>query len=354
MSRHNLSLVPSSLDESDVQVPDANHSAILQAEDAFRAISRTEDKFLRLPFAGLAEVLGDIPEGDLWYAGGFSGDGKTAFFTSLALALVEQGKRVYYVPTETTPQVVRAHFACKALGYDVGDFLSGAYRGWVNAEDCREAVKAELKRQTAKDGKGNRSLWVAEAGLLNSLRLEGEAAHAKELGADMFIVDHIDHVEGMGQNLWEASRQTNKTLLHIAQTYGLRVFAATQFNLQATIGHRTTRYLPPTEKVVYMGNYKRTIASGMLGIYRPLKIGNLDLGLLKKFNDGDTAVEPKDILEPNTMAISVMKHRLYGNREGKKIMLNVHHGRVQDFSAIDLEAIEHAIQTSRKSPLDRK
>lgn len=340
MSRPNLSLVPSPLDDCDVQVPDANHSAPFQAEEAMRAISRTEDKFLRPPFAGLATAIGDIPEGDLWYAGAFSGDGKTAFFTSLALALVEAGKRVYYVPTETPPRVVRAHFACKSLGYDVGDFLSGAYLTWPHAQECRNAIRDELKRQT-----DLKTLWVAESGLLTALRLEGEAAHAQELKADCFIVDHIDHVEGTGTSLWEASISANKTLLHIAQTYGHRVFAATQFNLEATKGSRTMRHLPPKENVVYMGNYKRTIASGMLGIYRPLKLLDLDIDLLKRFNQGDTAVEPKDILEPNTMAISIMKHRLYGAREGKKIMLNVHHGRVQDIDPRDAGPL-HGIRTT--------
>lgn len=349
MSRPNISLVPSSLDEADVEVPNANYSAVIQAEDAFRAISRTQDKFLKLPFRALAEAIGDIPEGDLWYAGGFSGDGKTAFFTSLALALADAGKRVYYVPTETPPRTLRAHFACKALGYDVGDFLSGAYLAWPNAAECKEQIKAELKRQMTAGSDGKRSLWVAEAGLLTSLRLEGEAAHARELGADVFIVDHIDHVEGSGQNLWEASQEANKTLLHIAQAYGQRVFAATQFNLQATIGSRTARHLPPTEKVVYMGNYKRTIASGMLGIYRPLKLQDLDIDLLKRFNKGDTGVEPKDILEPNAMAISVMKHRLYGNREGKKVILQVNKGRVGDLDLRETGAL-HGIRTN---PLDR-
>jgi hypothetical protein len=339
MSRQNLSLVASSLADADIQIPDANHSAVFQAEAAFRAISQPADKFLRLPFQALSDVIGDIPEGDLWYVGAFSGDGKTAFFTSLALALIEQGKKVYYVPTETPPKTVRAHFACKALGYDVGDFLSGSYRAWPDAEGCRAAIKAELKRQT-----DQQSLWVAEAGMLTSLRLEGEAAHAKELGADVFIVDHIDHVEGTGVSLYEASVEANKTLLHCTQTYGLRGLAATQFNLQATIGSRTTRYLPPKENVVLWGNYKRTIASGMLGIYRPLKLHDLDIDLLKRFNKGDTLVEPKDILEPNIMAIAVMKHRLYGAREGKRVMLDVHHGRVRDLTPLDREALANGIR----------
>lgn len=339
MNRTNISLVSSPLDEADIQIPDANHAATFQAEDALRAISQPAEKFLRLPFQTLSDVIGDIPEGDLWYVGAFSGDGKTAFFTSLALALVEQGKRVYYVPTETPPQVIRAHFACKALGYDVGDFLSGAYQAWPNARECRDAIKTELKRQTDK-----KTLWVAESGMLNSIRLEAEAAHAQELGADVFIVDHIDHVEGTGVSLWEASQHANKTLLHIAQNYGQRVLAATQFNLEATKGSRVMRYLPPKENVVYMGNYKRTVASGMLGIYRPLKLHDIDLDLLSRFNKGDTLVEPKDILEPNIMAVSVMKHRLYGNREGRKILLDVHHGRVRDLSPSDREAVEHGIR----------
>lgn len=340
-------LVATSDDEGDIAIPDADANAIFQSNRAFLDLGRAATAFLEppSPMATLAELTGGIPEGDIWYAGGFSGDGKTAFFTSLTLALVEAGKRVYYVPTETPARVLRNHFAAKTLGYDVADMLSGAWLQWPNYTEIKAAIRAELKRQVTPGADGKQTLWVANEGLITTDRLEAEAAHAKELKADVFIVDHIDHVEGNGKSLYDASVDANKTLLHIAQTYGLRVLAATQFNLDAVRGDRVMRHMAPRENYVYMGNYKRQIASGMLGLYRPLRLVGLDEGKVKSFNKGAADVTREEILEPNTMAVSLMKHRLYGGREGRRIFLRVCRGRVTDLNATEREAMEHEIPT---------
>ena len=335
----------------DVVVPHAFTSAKEQLDELARDLKRPASAFLDLPFAALAEVVGGIPEGELWYAGAFSGDGKTAFFTSLVLACLEQGKRVYYVPTESPGKVIKAHLACKTLGFDVGDFLSGEYLKWPNAKEARAAVWEESKKYHPTSVENTGPFWIAESGFLTETRLEAEAAYAAELKADLFIVDHIDHVEGIGNGLYEASVSANKTILHCAHTYGLRCFAATQFNLEAVKGNRVVRYLAPRESYVYMGNHKRMIADGMLGLYRPLKLSGLDLKLVQAFKEGDASVKLSDILEPNTMAVHIMKHRKYGAREGKKIYLNVHHGRVQDFTLTETGSI-HGIRTTKGGLFD--
>lgn len=341
-----LSLVPCDPgDDPDEVLPDANESAVWQASAASAALGRSAKDFLHLPLEGLAIMTGDIPESDVWYVGGFSGDGKTAFFSSLTLALMGAGKHVYYVPTETSAPVLRNHLAAKALGYDVGDMLTGVWRSWPDYADVKRRIRATLKAHADPDDAGRRRLWVADQGLISATRLEVEAAHAAQLGADVFIVDHIDHIEGSGRSMWEASVAANKMLLHIAHTYKLRVFAATQFNLEAVKGNRVMRYMAPRETYVYMGNYKRQIASGMLGLYRPLKFTDLDKDALKAFNKGSSSVTTADILEPNTMAVSLMKHRLYGAREGQKAFLRVERGRVLDMDSKDLGYL-HGIRTN--------
>lgn len=346
MSRNNLMLMPSDGDDADITIPDADEAAWLQAQEASDALSAKASDFFTMPWAPLAKMVGGIPKGDVWYAGGFSGDGKTAFFTSLAGELTDSGKRVYYVPTESPAKVIRTHFACKRLGYDAGDLLSGKYLEWINAKDVRAEVRAEVKRLAMPDESGKRRLWIGADGFISSLRLLAEGAHAAQLGADVFIVDHIDHVEGSGRSMYESSVQANGTLLKIAQDYGLVVFAATQFNLEAVRGNRIMRYLAPQPNYVYMGNHKRHIASGMLGLYRCLKLTGLDPDLLKAFNQGSSTVQAKDILEPSTMAISLMKHRLYGNREGQKVMLHVQNGRVMEMPTTE-QGYQHGIRTSR-------
>jgi hypothetical protein len=331
-------------DEPDVTIEDADVTADTQAREVSLDIRRGSSAYLRLPWGSLSSLLGKIPNGDIWYAGGFSGDGKTTFLTSLALDLIADGYRIYYVPTESPPKVIRTHFACKVLGLDAGDVLTGEYEGQPDAEKIYASIDAEVDRLVAPDSEGRRKLWIAGDGFLNPLSLLAHAASAKELGADIFIVDHIDHVEGTGKTLFEASVMANKTLLKITADYGLRVLAATQFNLEAVRGKRVMRYMAPQPGYVYMGNHKRQIASGMIGLYRPLKMRGLDPEMLKAFNAGSASVQLKDILEPNTMAISVMKHRLYGQREGQRAFLHVKYGRVLDQ---DQSSFVHGIRTNR-------
>lgn len=346
-----MRLVPCGFGESpDIEILDANSTANLQAQEAARDLNRGPDEFLYAPtdLSGLNRLIGGgIAPGQLWYAGAFSGDGKTAFFTSLALGWLQQGKKVYYVPTETPARVLRSHLACKSLGYDVGDFTTGTYLTWPNAAEVRIQLRAEINRMAVPVGDDPRLLFVADEGQISATRLLAEGAHAAELGADVFIVDHIDHVTGDGRSQYDTSIAANNTLLQIAKEYDLRVLAATQFNLEAAKGKRATRYMAPKDSYVYMGVYKRTLCHGMLGLYRPLKLIDLDVELLSKFNDGDENVKASQVLEPDTMGVYVMKHRAYGRLEGERCYLRVDRGRVADFSHTDREALEHGIRTSR-------
>lgn len=312
-------------------------------------LRRTEGDFLTLPFPSLAAIVGGVPHGELWYVGAFSGDGKTAFFTSLTLALIELGLKVYYVPTETPGRVIRAHVACKALGYDVGDFLSGAFLQWPDAKLARSRVVQEARKYASPFVTGNKDehqkLWIAESGFLTPFRIHAEADIANEMGADLVIWDHGDHTEDSG---FETSVSTQKAILTGTQTYGLRSFVSTQFNLDAVKGNRTLRYMAPQPNYVYMGNIKRQLCDGMLAVRRCVKRSNLNLDQLKAFRKGDQSVQASDILEPNTMVVDCMKHRKYGQREGQRAYLHVHHGRVQEFTAREQEIIEHQLPTHKR------
>jgi hypothetical protein len=178
----------------------------------------------------------------------------------------------------------------------------------------------------------------------NGLLAAGNEAAALE--SDVLIIDHVDHLEGSGKGLYEQSVYSMKTLLSVAQDYGLRVLAATQFNNEMIRGNRSGMHQAPQPGAVYMGGHKRQIATGMLGLYRPLKLNGVDEETLKAFNKGHG--EPKDVCEPNTMAVSVMKHRLFGNREGQKCFLRVERGKVTDMPESELGPIHGISAASRR------
>lgn len=317
-------------------------AAFDHASDARRALNAPESAFLHFPWPSLDAVVGGMPAGDLWYVGAFSGHGKTTFLTSLVLDWVDQGVGVYYMGLESRPHILQTHFACKRLGYDAGDLLSGAYHAWTNADAVREEVKAQILHDASEGA--SKGLLLSSAKYVDEFTLRAEAVMAKECKARVFVVDHVDHIQADGNNLYEASVAANRALLDIAHEHGFLVLAATQFNLSAVRGARSLLHVAPREDYVKMGNHKREVASGMLGLYRPFQIVGLDKDKVKGYNAG--TVEASEVLEPNTMAVSVLKHRLYGTREGKRVFLGVEHGRVREMPERERGAL-HGIRTTR-------
>lgn len=294
-----------------------------QAIDAIDAIRRPASEYLHMPWPELDNAVGGIPPGDLWYVGGFSGDGKTTMLTSLVLDGVSLGWRVYYLGLESRAHVIRTHFACKTLGLDAGDLLSGAYHAWGNAPEVRESVRAELKRQMLTEAAS--TLRVSEAASLTAAVVRQEYLQAAALGSTVVVVDHVDHLAD-AQNAKQASDAVNAEILTWTQQLGVVTIAASQLNLDTIRGNRALRYMPVRETYFKFGNKKRELASGMLGIYRPLRLDGLEKGELQRLREGE--LEARDVCEPHTMALNVVKHRLYGQREGMRVLLGVRQGRV--------------------------
>lgn len=304
------------------EVRDPAREAQDQAREALDAIRRPASEYLHLPWRALDEVADGIPPGDVWYVGGFSGDGKTTLLTSLTLDGVAAGWQVYYLGLESRANVIRTHFACKSLGLDAGDLLTGAYLQWADHEAVRERVRLELKRQASAEMA--HALRVSEAPSLDARVVRTEFARAAAYGATVVIIDHVDHLAS-ARDMKVLSDEVNATILEMTQELGVVSIVASQLNLDTIRGNRAARHLPPAENCWKYGNKKREVASGMLAVYRPLRIAGLQKGELQAFKDGELAA--RDVCEPNTMAVVCTKHRLR-NHESRRALLGVKAGRV--------------------------
>jgi hypothetical protein len=300
-----LELVPCDPNDPDVAVTVTDPAQIAhdQTIDAMDAIRRPAGDYLHMPWRALDDLIGGVPPADLWYVGGFSGDGKTTMLTSLALDGVASGWRVYYLGLESRAHVIRTHFACKNLGLDAGDLLSGAYLNWHNAAEVREQVRLELKRQ-------------ASAANATALRV----SEAKHLTASVVRSEYLK----------ASAYEVNAEILEMTQNLGVVTLAASQFNLDAIRGDRALRHLPPRENVWKFGNKKREVSSGQLAVYRPFRIGGVPDDEMRQFRAG--TVSSREVCESNTMAAHCVKHRLYGAREGQRALLGVRSGRVMERS----------------------
>jgi hypothetical protein len=334
-----------SLGDPDEDLPlEPRYEAVGQASEALHDIKRDRSDFLHLPFKSLDAVVGGIGKGEVWFVGAYSGHGKTTFLTSALDEWYIGGQSVYFMGLESKPKVLRTHWACKRLGLDAGDVLTGAASLRSDWDFQRQRLAAEIKSQC--EGERGEQIYFSPRQFVDPKGLRAAGIEAHELGSDILIIDHVDHLSGTGGGLYEQSVQVMKTLLSVAQEFELRVLAATQFNNEMIRGNRSGMHQAPQPGAVYMGGHKRQIATGMLGLYRPLKLSGVDEETLKAFNKGHG--EPKDVCEPNTMAVSVMKHRLYGDREGKRVFLRVEKGKVMDMPESDMGPI-HGIRTSRPS-----
>jgi hypothetical protein len=330
-----------SLGDSDEDLPlEPKYEAVGQASEALHDIKRDRSDFLRLPWNTLDSVVGGIGKGEVWFVGAYSGHGKTTFLTSALDAWYEAGNGVYYMGLESRPKVLRTHWACKRLGLDAGDVLTGEAASRADWDFQRQRLAAEIKAQCAPER--SEQIYFSPRQFVDPKGLRAAAIEAHELDSDVLIIDHVDHLSGTGGGLFERSVEVMKCLLSVAQEFELRILAATQFNNEMIRGNRLGLHHAPQPTAVYMGGFKRQIATGMLGLYRPLKFGGLSKEDSAAFMRGE--LEPKDVCEPNTMAVSVMKHRLYGDREGKRVFLRVEKGKVIDMPESELGPV-HGIRT---------
>lgn len=321
MTRHNLALMAPEPDDED-DAPDSLTLSYQQEEEARKELARPLGDYLRWPYPALDDILGLWAPGELGIACAFSGGGKTLFTTNVEYDLLRQGQRVYHIGLETRPALVRLHFACLHLGYYVGDVLSGAAKFRPDWPDMEVALRAEINAGFREEF----PLVVNNERWLDVVRLTKALEEAAFYGCKLVVIDHMDHLATSEHvSLYQASVSTTRRLVECTQSLGLRVLALSQLNNDAVRGDVLTRHRPPRPEMVFMGGHKRQVTTTMLGIYRPL--------LPDASPDDIKAVradrmDVMQIVQPNVMGVAVMKHRHYGNREGKVVKLGVAHGRL--------------------------
>lgn len=319
-----------------------------QTADAILALDRDLSEYGHLPFISLDELVGPIPPGDVGFICGFSGQGKTTLVSSSVQRMLDAGKVVYVVPLESEPRVFRTHLACKTLKLHAGNVLTGLYKQRLPADDWKEmrnSIRMAIELQSR--GAMLEQLFVSPTRRMDVRTLEQNAKHAAEVGADFFIIDHIDHIAGgEGKNpVAEATRVVDR-VLDVTQQYGLQTICTSQLNNEAVKADPLGQYQCPRPHHVYMGGKKRQNAAWMLGIFRPLRLSGLDRDELARVRSNQ--LEAWRLLEPNCMAAALMKSRHFGEREGHRTYLAVHDGIVTDMDSASLQMLKAGSSTTSR------
>lgn len=305
--------------------------AMDQVNAAVTALDRDPDTFVRWPFPELDALTGPMAPGNVWFVVAASGGGKTTFVSSIVDLWRIGGRKVYVMPLETRPQEFRTYLACMTAGIHPGDALSGQLRAMPDGEAKRAVLKSELTAQVKPPFVDR--VMVSGKRAINLKGLTEGLKEAKAFGADVVIVDHIDHLSGgNGTNLYTEAKLVNDGALRMAQDNDLLLVFTSQLNMAASRGDYLSKYLPPKDEHVAFGSLKRQNATGMIGLFRPLRKRAQDetddeyVKALRAARAGTGNIA--DVLEPNTMGVTAMKLRNYGAREGAKTYLTVTHGRV--------------------------
>lgn len=320
--------------------PSASAVTSDQITDALLALEIHADSYVRWPWPALDELYGGMSPGTVHYVVAFSGMGKSTFISSAILRWGDAGRRVDVMPLEIQANTFRTYLACQSLGIDPGLMLSGDFHRREDGPELRERVSAAVRAQI-KEPFFSR-VQVHGAADVSAAGLKRAAWTARDRGAEVLVVDHIDHIEGdpaLRRSQYEASVAVNREALRIAQDTGLVLICMSQANQSALSSSHDhlAKYAPLRDNHVLNGGHKRQNATGMLGLYRPLIAppesgSQADIDAWKETirlaRAGDR--EPHTALELHTMGINLMKSRTYGQREGKRIALTWDAGRIVD------------------------
>ena len=289
------------------------------------------DAFLRLPWPRLDAELGGTMPGTLSFLAGHPGGGKTSFLLTLMLRLLAQGKRIYYAGLESRPNILRTQVACRVLGIDHGQVLAGNAQRDADWPDVRGRLLDQLERQRDADGVFARLRFAPypHVDTAAACRIMAEAA---DWGADLVVIDHIDHVTAEAKGgLFQESRHVVQVFDTLSKEHGLKTLASTQTNWTGRSADPYRNHRPIQEEHLYMGGHKVHVAHWIIGVYRPLvqlEAGGIPKDLDKAIRSGARPIT--DALAKQTVAVNVLKSRILGEGRHAIVPLGFWRGEVLD------------------------
>ncbi len=277
----------------------------------------------RFPWRELAELSGPMCPEDLVMVAARTGGGKSLFLQNLFDALIVGGRSGLYIGLEQTPEILRIKWAC--LRTDVAPKLvlaPGDLQGTPTWDDARAKVEREIATWQRSDDIRARAHF-ATARKINAAGLKKWTLWAIDHGCEFVMVDHIDRVQhGDGRNSFHEMSETVRLAKELASEHRIVMIVASQVGRPSDA---LEQFMPPSLHNLRGGGTKEEESDTVLGIYRPMRAGVTD-SELKAVRQG--LKNRDDVIEPNTMGVMLLKHRLDGPVAGKMVKLGVRHQRV--------------------------
>lgn len=316
--------------------------ASAQTVNAMTKLDGDPNAAVRFPHLPIHEIVGRVSPGRLVFVMANTGQGKTTFMLDLLDRWASQGLQVDYVGTEQEPDELRTKWACLRADVPAHVAINLEWDEHPEGRIWQHSVKTEL--EAIEIAFGSRVVFHPDK-FINLAKIERAAKDANVRGANVLIVDHIDRVETEAtDNEYLAMKRIIRRLKELARDYRLVLVVASQVNREGRKGDRIAVYRPPRLETMQGGAAKEQEADVVLGLWRPIRQRHPEespddyKNIIAAATRGD--VEPREFVEPNTMAVVCLKHRTR-NTEGNRCKLHVHHGRLSEIAERDQYTTAH-------------
>ena len=321
-----------------VATPDERAGMLSEAQtrEARETLFRPVEHAVSFPYGSLDALVDRLTEGRLVVFAANTGQGKTTFLLDVVHHWATVNRHVvHYLGLEQSGAELRTKVACYRAQVPVGIAISRSFDRYPNGDAMRDAVDGELAVMDSDDDMVQSLVFEPEVEI-DVPRIERAARTAAKHGASVLVIDHINRFAvGQGQNEYTEHKKFIRRLKELAGETGLVILGAAQMNREARGGDRLASHRPPQTQHLRSGGHVEEEADVILGAWKPIRSPNPNESP-KDYRDAVTAaregtVEKHTILMPGTMAIEVLKHRTWGQNEGKRTMLSLTpSGRLSD------------------------
>lgn len=298
---------------------------------------------VEFPYASLHRETDRLTSGKLVFVMANTGQGKTTFFLDVMDRWADVGVKIDYLGTEQEPFELITKWACLRVDVHPGIAIAKSWDAHPHGAEWQVRVDSEIANLHAQYGE---QVKFSPDKFITLTKVEQAARAAQARGADVLFVDHIDRIDlERGDTEYSALKRLIRRLKELARDHGLVLLVASQMNREARKADRLGAYRAPQLHQMQGGGTKEQEADLVLGLWRPLRQQHEDetADEFKKIMAAAKAghVQVSDVTEKNTMAVVLLKHRIFGERDGNRCKLHVRHGRVSDIPERDKYATSY-------------
>lgn len=291
-----------------------------QGREALDVIALDADACPRVPWDDLHDVTGALRPWQWWVVAAMTGQGKSTLALSLVAHWIAQSRPVYMLALEQPPEIIRAQLAAIRRNLDPRRVLAGE---WHRLPDnAKTLIANDIAWQISAEGAELLHLNPkSDVGRHDLPRILDDA---KDFGADVILIDHL-HALNPGPN-YQSFRDLCQALNEVPKQGRIPLITTAQMHRgdgkDPLAAHRA-----PKETGIQNGDVIRHFAHVVLGAWRPLarEPDKTEKALIR-----DRRVNLRELLEPNCLELSVMKHRINGDVVGDRVRLRYERGEIMD------------------------